>query len=66
MNLSPIATAVPNDRQIREQLRATDLWGRNILTHAVLSGRVQLFDAALEALRDDVLDVDVRIQLITL
>lgn len=38
---------------------AKDSWGRTILTHAVLSGRVEVFDAAFYALREEVLDYEV-------
>lgn len=46
--------------QVREQLKIKDLLGRSILTHAVMSGHEQLFEAALHALRDEVLDDEVR------
>ncbi|CAM9916475.1 unnamed protein product [Pylaiella littoralis] len=42
--------------QIREELTKTDAWGRNILTHAVLSGSVAIFDAALYAATEYLLD----------
>eukprot|EP00904_Undaria_pinnatifida_P002482 jgi/Undpi1/12234/HiC_scaffold_5.g01910.m1 len=45
--------------QVREELTATDLWGRTVVTHAVRSGHVQMFEAALGALRDDILDTEV-------
>ena len=47
-------------RQIRTQLRLKDCWGRSLLVHAVLSGRVQVFDAALKAMRENILDTEVR------
>lgn len=50
----------PIVRQIREQLRKKDSWGRTILTHAVLSGRLQVFDAAFNAMREHILDSEVR------
>ncbi len=46
--------------QRRVQLRAKDLKGRTILTHAIRSGHVQLFDAVLTAVRHDVLESEVR------
>lgn len=52
----------PTVRQIREQLRKKDYWGRTVLTHAVLSGRVQVFDAAFNAMREHILDSEVRTQ----
>ena len=36
-----------------------DSWGRTILTHAVLSGRGQVFDAAFNAMREHILDSEV-------
>lgn len=44
---------------MREQLKATDAWGRSLLTHAVLSGRVAVFDAVLYAAREKILDDEV-------
>ena len=46
-------------RQIRGQLRLKDSWGRSLLTHAVLSGHVQVFDAAFNAMRENILDPEV-------
>lgn len=45
--------------QVHEQLKAKDSWGRTILTHAVLSGCVEVFDAAFFALREEILDYEV-------
>lgn len=47
--------------QRRVQLTATDLWGRTALTHSISSGREQLFDAVLRAVRQDVLDSEVKL-----
>ena len=44
---------------MREQLKATDAWGRSLLTHAVLSGRVAVFDAVFYAAREKILDDEV-------
>lgn len=45
--------------QVREQLKATDAWGRSLLTHAVLSGCVAVFDAVFHAAREKILDDEV-------
>eukprot|EP00752_Nemacystus_decipiens_P002733 g2552.t1 len=49
--------------QVREQLKATDAWGRSLLTHAVLSGRVVVFDAVFYAARETLLDDEVELLL---
>lgn len=43
-----------------------DLWGRSVLTHAVLSGNGQMFEAVLGAVRDVVKDEEVRQRIVTL
>lgn len=35
-----------------QQLKAVDLWGRSVLTHALLSGHELMFEAAYGAIRD--------------
>eukprot|EP00903_Cladosiphon_okamuranus_P012420 g11638.t1 len=45
--------------QVREQLKATDAWGRSLLTHAVLSGRVAVFDAVFFEAQANILDDEV-------
>ncbi|CAM9530471.1 unnamed protein product, partial [Sphacelaria rigidula] len=45
--------------QIREQVLATDSWGRSILTLAVRSGHTRVFDAVFYAARENVLDYEV-------
>ncbi|CAN0000438.1 unnamed protein product, partial [Hapterophycus canaliculatus] len=45
--------------QVLEQLKAIDLWGRSVLTHALLSGHEMMFEAAYGAVRDDVQDEQV-------
>lgn len=42
-----------------QQLKAVDLWGRSVLTHALLSGHAMMFEAAYGAVRDDVNDEQV-------
>lgn len=48
--------------QVLEQLKAIDLWGRSVLTHALLSGHEKMFEAAYGAIRDDVPDEQVRLR----
>lgn len=50
----------PSSYQVRDQLTALDLFGRSTITHAVQSGNLQLFEACLTAVRDDVIDAEVR------
>ncbi|CAN0466825.1 unnamed protein product [Laminaria digitata] len=45
--------------KVLKELKATDLWGRNVLTHALLSGHKLMFEAALGAVRDIVTDEEV-------
>ncbi|CAN0446489.1 unnamed protein product [Ascophyllum nodosum] len=45
--------------QVRDQLKATDSSGRSILTHAVLSDQLQVFDAAFCAVREQILDHEI-------
>ncbi|CAM9400743.1 unnamed protein product, partial [Laminaria digitata] len=45
--------------EIRKQLKLTDTWGRNILIHAVRSGRCHVFEAAFNAMREHILDPEV-------
>ena len=47
--------------QVLHQLKAIDLWGRSVLTHALLSGHEMMFEAAYGAVRDDVNDEQVRV-----
>ncbi|CAM9643513.1 unnamed protein product [Pylaiella littoralis] len=42
--------------EVLEQMRATDLWGTSVLTHALLSGHDKTFKAAYGAIRDHVTD----------
>lgn len=41
-------------------MTAKDSWGRTAVAHAVLSGRPQVFDAVLSALREEIRDDEVR------
>lgn len=41
-------------------LAATDSWGRTLISHGILSGNPQVFEVAIEAVRADVLDEEVR------
>eukprot|EP00903_Cladosiphon_okamuranus_P019556 g17986.t1 len=45
--------------EVLQQLKAVDLWGRSVLTHALLSGHEMMFEAAYGAVRDDVIDEQV-------
>ncbi|CAM9983964.1 unnamed protein product, partial [Scytosiphon promiscuus] len=45
--------------EVLEQLKAIDLWGRSVLTHALLSGHEMMFEAAYGAVRDDIQDEQV-------
>lgn len=45
--------------QVLEQLKAVDLWGRSVLTHALLSGHEMMFEAAYGAVRDEIQDEQV-------
>ncbi|CBJ30072.1 Kinase, NEK [Ectocarpus siliculosus] len=38
--------------EVLQQLKAVDLWGRSVLTHALLSGHEMMFEAAYGAVRD--------------
>ncbi|CAN0202160.1 unnamed protein product, partial [Ectocarpus sp. 12 AP-2014] len=38
--------------EVLQQLKAVDLWGRSVLTHALLSGHELMFEAAYGAIRD--------------
>lgn len=49
--------------QVREQLKATDSWGRSIFGHAVLTGRPKVFDAVFFAAREHILDDEVLVLL---
>lgn len=42
-------------------MAAEDSWGRTAVAHAVLSGRPQVFDTVLHALREEIRDDEVRI-----
>ncbi|CAN0111989.1 unnamed protein product, partial [Ectocarpus fasciculatus] len=46
-------------RFVREQLKATDSWGRTIFGHAVLSRRPKVFDAVFFAAREHILDDEI-------
>jgi len=66
MRMYPLSTCqTPTDQriffspQVREHLTATDLSGWTILAHSLRSGHCQLFEAALRAVREDVLDAEV-------
>lgn len=41
-------------------MAAKDSWGRTAVAHAVLSGRPQVFDAVINALREEIRDDEVR------
>ena len=45
--------------KVLDELRAIDLWGRSVLTHALLSGHEHMFEAVLTAVRDDIPDEEV-------
>ncbi|CAM9955675.1 unnamed protein product [Scytosiphon promiscuus] len=45
--------------QLREHLTAKDISGRSLFAHAIRSGRCQLFDSTLRAVREDVLDTEI-------
>ena len=45
--------------KVLDELRAIDLWRRNLLTHALLSGHGHMFEAVLTAVRDDIPDEEV-------
>ncbi|CAM9344227.1 unnamed protein product [Ectocarpus sp. 12 AP-2014] len=46
-------------QQVREQLKATDSWGRTIFGHAVLTRRPKVFDAVFFAAREHILDDEI-------
>lgn len=52
-------TSLTTAHQLRKQLKMTDTWGRNLLVHAVQSGRVHIFEAAFNAMREHLLDPEV-------
>lgn len=41
-------------------LTAKDSWGRTLISHGILSGNPQVFEVAVEAVRADVLDEEVK------
>lgn len=45
--------------QVRDHMTAKDSWGRTAVAHAVLSGRPQVFDTVLHALREEIRDDEV-------
>ncbi|CBJ31228.1 expressed unknown protein [Ectocarpus siliculosus] len=46
-------------KEVREQLKATDSWGRTIFGHAVLTRRPKVFDAVFFAAREYILDDEI-------
>lgn len=42
--------------QYREMLTARDYWGRSLIEHSIRSGSSQVFEAVLDAVREDVHD----------
>lgn len=46
--------------KVRDELKATDSWGRSIIAHAILSGSKQIFEAAFHSIRQLVLAEEVR------
>lgn len=45
------------------ELRGRDIWGRSVLTHALLSGNGLMFEAALGSVRDELRDEEVGLAL---
>lgn len=45
--------------QVREELKATDSWGRSVIMHAILSGDKQVFEVTMDCIRQRVLAEEV-------
>lgn len=50
-------------RQVREQLKAMDSWGRSVVYHAVFSGSKQVFELLFDSIRRRVLAEEVSLEI---